>query len=271
MVQLSALVCARNEEARLGDCLRGLAFCDEVVVVADRCTDRTQEIARQAGARVVVGIFPLESQRKEAGLAACAGEWILEVDADEHIDPPLAAEIRAAIAEPRGDWFHLPLDNYVGATRVRHGWGGSFGTSSVVRLFRRGAKHWKTQRVHPGVTLEGRGGGSLTTPMRHQVDTDIGDMIERLNRYTALRAADLADQGKPGELWDNVFRGVRRFWKCYIRRKGHREGGLGFLIAVMAGLYPILSHLRAKELLAARVSHAGLTDPAPQPLIEAAR
>ena len=49
-----------------------------------------------------------------------------------------------------------------------------------------------------------------------------------------------------------VFRGFRRFWKCYVRRKGHREGGLGFLIALMAGLYPVLSHLRACEILEAR-------------------
>lgn len=249
---LSALVCAHNEEPRLAACLYALAFCDEIVVVADRCTDRTPELARQHGARVIEGVFPLESQRKDAGVAACSGDWILEVDADELVGAALATEIRAAIDHAHGDWFQIPVDNYVGETLVRHGWGGSFGTSRVGRLYRRGVKIWKPQRVHPGVTFEGRFAGCLTVPMRHRVDDDIGDMIARLNRYTALRAADLADQGAPGELWDNVFRGMRRFWKCYVRRKGHREGGLGFLIALMAGLYPILSHLRAKELLEAR-------------------
>lgn len=253
-MKLSGLICAHNEEARLAECLEGLAFCDEIVVVADRCTDRTQDIARQYGARIVAGAFPLESQRKEAGLAACSGDWIFEVDADENVGPVLATEIRAAIATANGDWFRIPVDNYVGPTLVRNGWGGSFGTSSVVRLYRHGAKRWKPQRVHPGVILEGVCAGNLATPMRHQVDEDIGDMVDRLNRYTALRAADLADQGAPGKLWDNVFRGVRRFWKCYVSRKGHREGGLGFLIALMAGLYPVLSHLRAKEILEARAS-----------------
>lgn len=253
-MKLSGLICAHNEEARLADCLRGLAsVCDEIVVVADRCTDRTQEIARAFGAVVIDGIFPLESQRKEAGVAACTGEWILEIDADEHVDPVLAAEVRSVVdANPPGDWFQVPCDNYVGDTLVRHGWGGSFGTSSVARLFRKGAKRWKAHRVHPGVTFEGRFGGVLRSPIRHKVDEDIGDMIDRLNRYTALRAADLADSGQPGELWDNVFRGFRRFYKCYVTRKGRQEGDLGFLIALMAGLYPVLSHLRAKEILAQR-------------------
>ena len=67
MVKLSGLVCAHNEEARLTACLERLAFCDEIVVVADRCTDRTEQIARRHGARVVSGIFPVEGRRKEAG------------------------------------------------------------------------------------------------------------------------------------------------------------------------------------------------------------
>jgi glycosyltransferase involved in cell wall biosynthesis len=251
-MKISALVCARNEEARLADCLRGLQAYDEIVVVADRCTDRTAEIARGFGAHVVEGIFPLESQRKEAGLAACSGDWIFEIDADEHADAALAAEIRQAIATASGDWFQAPVDNYVGGQLVRRGWGGSFGTTLVTRLYRRGVKRWKAERVHPGVSFEGRFAGKLKTPIRHDVDEDIGDMLDRLNRYTALRAADLADRGEPGTLWDNVFRGFRRFWKCYIGRKGRREGDLGFLIALMAGLYPVLSHLRAKEILAAR-------------------
>ena len=38
-IQLSALVVAYNEEARLAACLDGLTFADETVVVLDKCTD----------------------------------------------------------------------------------------------------------------------------------------------------------------------------------------------------------------------------------------
>jgi hypothetical protein len=37
-----------------------------------------------------------------------------------------------------------------------------------------------------------------------------------------------------------------RFWKCYVVRKGYREGPYGFLIALCAALYPILSYLKAR-------------------------
>ena len=253
MARLSGLVCVRDEEARLTDCLNRLAFCDEIIVVADRCSDRTEYLAAALGARVVSGAFPLEGPRKQAGVEACTGDWIIEIDADEWVSPSLGREIRAAIAsDPKGDYFQIPVDNFVGQRLVRRGWGGSFGTSSVSRLYRKGAKCWKDHRVHPGVTYAGQLAGALNTPIEHKVDDDIADMVARLNRYTDLRALDQADSGQKLGLADNVFRGVRRFFKCYVGRQGYKEGELGFLIALMAGLYPILSCLKAREILLQR-------------------
>jgi glycosyltransferase involved in cell wall biosynthesis len=249
MPVLSGLVCAHNEEGRIAECLANLAFCDEVVVVADRCTDRTEAIARQMGARVISGIFPIEGLRKAAGVAACNGQWILEIDADEDVPPALAKEIRTVLASGRaGDWYQVPVDNFIGERLVRHGWGGSFGASSVARLFRKGAKSWKSERVHPGTQFQGLYGGKLRYAILHKVDDNIEDMYQRLIRYTTLRGQDLAESGKIKGLWDDGFRGIRRFFKCYLSRKGYREGDLGFLIAVMAGLYPLLSNFRAREI-----------------------
>jgi glycosyltransferase involved in cell wall biosynthesis len=260
MAKLSGLVCVRNEEARLAECLSRLAFCDEIVVVADRCEDRTESIAHEMGARVVAGEFPLEGPRKQAGVDACTGDWIIEIDADEWVDAELAREILQAIdGAPAGDYFQIPVDNYVGDRLVRRGWGGSFGTSSVARLYRHGVKRWKDHRVHPGVTFAGTLAGSLATPIKHTVDDDIADMVARLNRYTDLRALDLADTGGKMGLADNLFRGVRRFIKCYWTREGHKEGELGLLIALMAALYPVVSCLKAREILAQR-SHAQTAD-----------
>ena len=77
------------------------------------------------------------------------------------------------------------------------------------------------------------------------MDADIGDMMRRLERYTALRAADLCEKPRGG-VGANVFRGLRRFYKCYVTRKGYREGEWGVLIALMAALYPLISTLRAR-------------------------
>ena len=256
-VRLSALICVHNEERNLAACLQALRFADEIVVVLDRCTDRSAEIARLHADRIVAGAFPLEGPRRAAGVEACGGDWILEIDADERVGQALATEVRltveAAITQAH---FLIPVDNYVGARLVRHGWGGSFGTSAVTRLYRRGCKHWQSQRVHPGVTLVGEAGGRLANPLIHHVDDDISDMIRRLDRYTELRALDLIEADRVCSLGSAAFRGLRRFWKCYVRRKGYREGYWGVLIAVMAGLFALLSVLRAHLILSERAATA---------------
>jgi glycosyltransferase involved in cell wall biosynthesis len=247
MVKLSALVCVRNEEARLAACLQRLAFCDEIIVVADRCTDRSEAIAREMGATVIAGIWPLEGQRRAAGAAACSGEWILEIDADEEVGAELALEIRNRLLRGTpGDFVSVPVDNYIGERLVRHGWGGSFGTSAVTRLYRYDAKSWGNERVHPTVRFSGVAGAPLTRALQHRVDDNISDMWLRLDRYSRLRAQDLSDRGLRPGLWSNAFRGVRRFYKCYVSRKGYREGDWGVIIALCAALYPFLSVLRVR-------------------------
>jgi Glycosyltransferases involved in cell wall biogenesis len=246
-MKLSALVVAHDEEARLAACLEKLAFADELVVVCDKCTDRTREIAESFGARTVEGSWDIEGDRRNTGIAACTGDWILEVDADEHVPPALAAEIRAVIGITSCDWHEIPVDNYIGERLVRHGWGASYGKAAYPGLFRKGVKTWGRDRVHPSLTWSGRKGPMLTRRLNHYVDRDISDMIRRLDAYSTAKARDLRDKGQTwGSTASNVRRLFSRFFKCYVRRGGWREGGYGFIIAICAGLYPLLSHFKAR-------------------------
>jgi len=242
---LSAVVCAHNEERSLERCLASLGFADEIVVLLDRCTDGSREIAQRYADRIIVGAFPLEGPRRAAAVQAAAGDWIIELDADEEACPALARQVCERIGANAGDYFQIPIDNYVGDTLIRHGWGGSFGTTSVARLFRRGVKTWGGEQVHPTVRFTGEEGERLTWPIAHHMDTDIGDMLHRFERYTALRAVDLRVRPKGG-VGANVFRAFRRFIKCYVGRKGYRQGDWGFLIALLAALYPLIATLRAR-------------------------
>jgi len=243
--KLSALVVAHNEERQLDECLRALRFADEIVVVLDRCTDGSKAIAERLADRVIEGAWPVEGDRRNTGIDACQGDWIVEVDADERLSPELAAEIRDTIKRATPGWFLIPFDNYIGGKLVRYGWGAYWGVGAAPRLFSRGAKRWGREHVHPSLDLKGPK-RSLTVPMRHYVDDDISDMLRRLDRYTTARAIDLRAAGDIGSYGHNVRRIFSRFFKCYVTHKGYREGQYGFLIALMAGLYPILSYLKAR-------------------------
>ena len=105
---------------------------------------------------------------------------------------------------------------------------------------------WGHQRVHPRLIWSGRKGYMLKNRLIHCVDRDISDIILRLDNYSSARAKDLRDSGEIGSTISNLRRFVSRFMKCYFIRQGFREGGYGFIIALCAGLFPLLSHLKAK-------------------------
>ena len=78
VLDLSVLVVARDAADQLGECLASASFAREIVVVLDRCTDRSAEIALQSGAGILEGSWPVEADRRNAGIALCTGAWILE-------------------------------------------------------------------------------------------------------------------------------------------------------------------------------------------------
>ena len=244
--RLSALVVARNEAHQLADCLETLRFADEIVLVLDRCSDGSRAIGERYSGTIVEGAWPREGPRRHAGIDACSGDWILEVDADERVPAALAREIREAIGEAQPGHILIPFDNYIGGRLVRHGWGASWGVMAKACLFTPGAKTWGDQRIHPQVALLGAK-RRLRAAMVHHVDRDMADMVARLQRYTDARAADLRDAGAPLPplIW-TLRRSLSRFLKCYLSRRGYREGRWGFAIALMAALFPLISHLKGE-------------------------
>ena len=248
---LSALVVAHNEQDHLDACLTTLSFAHEIVVVLDKCTDTSETIAKRHTKNIITGSWEIEGDRRNIGIDACTSDWILEVDADERISPELAQEIQQTIANSSADYFHIPFLNYVGDTCVRHGWCGSFGVGAVVRLFRKGSKIWGQQRIHPQITYAPGAvkGIPLQNPIHHYVDTDISDMIHRFDRYTTANAHDLASQTQTTTGKNSMVRFISRFMRSYIARKGYKQGKIGLLLAFLIGLYPLVSEIKAKQIV----------------------
>lgn len=107
---LSIVIPAYNEEKELPQCLQSVreaaAACGlgpqemEVVVCDNNSTDRTGEVARQAGARVVFEPLNQISRARNAGAAAAQGDWLLFVDADSRL---AAANLRRVADLARAD------------------------------------------------------------------------------------------------------------------------------------------------------------------------
>jgi tetratricopeptide (TPR) repeat protein len=102
MPTVSASLIVKNEERFLGACLESLrGQVDEVVVADTGSSDRSVEIAEQAGARVLripwTGSF---ADARNHSLEACRGDWILYIDADECLRMTAGALLSQEIDRP---------------------------------------------------------------------------------------------------------------------------------------------------------------------------
>ena len=243
--KLTAVISVHNEQHQLAECLKTLMFADEIVVVLDKCTDKSRDIACKFTDQVVDGAWDKEGERRNAALAACHGQWIFEIDADERVSGALAQDILKTIATTQHALHEILVDNYVGSRLVRWGWGASFGKAAYPGLFRKGVKAWGDQRVHPSLKWSGKKGQMLKSRLIHYVDRNISDMLRRLDHYSTARAKDIREHGIKDTTSNNIRRMFSRFFKCYVLRKGYREGGYGLIVAICAGLLPLMSHLKA--------------------------
>ena len=103
-MKVSVVIPAFNEEGLLAGSLAAIrqamgAFDDAELIVCDNnSTDRTAEIARSAGAKVVFEPVNQIARARNTGAAAASGDWLLFVDADSYPTTELFEDAKAAMA-----------------------------------------------------------------------------------------------------------------------------------------------------------------------------
>jgi glycosyltransferase involved in cell wall biosynthesis len=105
----SIVILTLNEETRLPACLASVAGCDDIVVVDSGSTDRTQEIARSAGARVLVNRFVNFAEQRNFAHAHVQFRhpWVFHLDADELMTPELLEECQlVTLKDPPCDGYY---------------------------------------------------------------------------------------------------------------------------------------------------------------------
>jgi glycosyltransferase involved in cell wall biosynthesis len=227
--RLSLIVITRNEEASIGRCLRSASFADEMVVVDNGSTDKTVEIARSLGAKVIASHdWPGFGPQKNRALAQATGDWVLSLDADEWIEPPLAEAIRTTIARTdAADGYEMPRRSRFCGDVVRHsGWW----PDHVLRLWRRGRGRFADVPVHERVIVEGRV-DRLAEPIEHEAIANLADARDKARRYAAAAAAELAAQGKRSGRAKAVIRAAAAFLRTYVWRAGFLDGATGWRVA----------------------------------------
>jgi glycosyltransferase involved in cell wall biosynthesis len=106
--RLSVIVPAHNEERFIVPCLRSIRAAErrlaapvELVVVLNRCTDRTAELARDHGAALVTEDARNMARIRNAGVRASHGDGVITLDADSRMSDNMLLEVMRRLATGR--------------------------------------------------------------------------------------------------------------------------------------------------------------------------
>lgn len=272
--KLSVVLATFNEEENIGACLETVKdIADEIVVVDGNSTDRTGEIARGFGAKVIkVPNLPNFHINKQRAIEAAKGEWILQMDADERVSKKLAKEIlyivvldqshaekyQQSLAERRlflrhqemlekrdgkigevgGEYvaYFLPRLNYFLGKYLRYG--GVY-PDGVIRLIKRGKAYLPVKDVHEQMKVNGRVGW-LQEPLYHMDSPTFRRYLARNNRYIELIKSQMKEQKLNKSITaflDYMFyKPLEWFLRTQIRHKGILDGYQGIVFSFFSAL-----------------------------------
>ncbi|GEL45823.1 glycosyltransferase [Cellulomonas hominis] len=224
---VSAVVYSRDEADLLRDCLPRLAGFDEVLVCDMASTDDTVAVAAAHGARVVpVPDVPVVEQVRQRGLDAATSDWVLFVDADEHLPAGFRAALQPVLDGPSDvAGVRLRYDNVAFGRLLEH----SLQGSAKYALLRRGRAHYAEPALaHVPPVLDGRGiDAPASVPgIAHLNFRSVEQTTEKILRYAANNPGRFTRVDDPVAL-------LRELLRSTVFGGAWRDGRAGFAVAAL--------------------------------------
>jgi glycosyltransferase involved in cell wall biosynthesis len=265
---VSVLILTLNEEKNLPACLESVKWCDDIVILDSFSTDRTVEIAKMCGARVVQRHFDNEKNQREASLRLQFNyPWVYNPDADEITPPELRDEIIKIVSDPNRKEvaYRVRFKTMFMGRWIKHS---SLYPTWVVRLFRP-EKISFSRSVNLQYIIDGPEGQLDSHFEHHSFNKGLNAWVDKHNRYSWHEACEamnsLEDSLVP---WRDIFapssvlrrkalkelsfrlpcRPTLRFLYMYVLRLGFLDGWEGLTYCRLLSIYEYLIVLKMKEL-----------------------
>lgn len=237
MKPISGIITTLNEERNIVQAIESLQqICDEVIVVDSLSTDRTVELARQSGAKVVLQPYLGDGIQKNVALAHVKNAWVVSIDADERLTPELVDFLqRTDLDSTPYDGFAVRRRNLVGSRWVKAcGWY----PDHLVRVYRHQKLQFRPVKQHSSVpevnTLR------IKADLIHYRYRNIGELFAKPERNYSTRGAKIIYlSGRKVHAWTPVWHGFGAFLANYFLRGGILGGidGLTLSLAVANNSY----------------------------------
>ena len=246
---ISAIVIARNEEEKIGECLESLSWVDEIILIDSGSTDKTIEIAKDFGAKIVSINSGSFSDSRNRGAKEAVGEWIFYIDADERVTPILRKEVLSVINSKLPiltySAYGVPRRNFILGKELKHG---GWWPDYAKRLFlKRDFQNW-TGELHEEPHFTGSL-GHLKNPLVHLKHKKIEEMVDKTNKWSVIEAKLMFEAGHPPMNIPRFLTAMfREFWLRMIRQTAFLDGSVGIIYALYQVYSRFISYAKLWEM-----------------------
>ena len=248
-IKISVAVIAKDEEKNIGRCLASVKWADEVIVVDGFSADRTCDIARAQGAKVVQHKFTGSfADERNAGMDSAQNDWVLHIDAEDVVTEDFRDKAQEVLSKKETlAAYKFRRKNFFLGHAMDHGGFHHYIPNLVNRKFVRyeGAVHEVPVYKGPAGTIE--------ADIEHYPFISIAQFIDRQNRYTDIAAREMSKAmgiAAEREIKKRMLgRAFKAFWKSYINKQGYKEGFHGLLFATLFSFIEFLKWAKYWELV----------------------
>jgi len=220
---ISAVIISYNEEENIHKCLSSLQEFDEIIVVDSGSHDKTIEIAKNHGAKVIHQEWLGYGPQKKFAVAQAKNNWIFSIDADEYLTDDLVSSIfNADLINPKTAFSVNRRSFFLGKEVKYSGWSPDW----IIRLFNRNEANFTEDLVHERVTgfttLH-----QLNGLMFHNTYATLSDINNKTTKYGLL------GQKSRKKKKNRYLSASWAFLRTFILNAGILDGFVGFRIAKM--------------------------------------
>lgn len=233
---ISVIIISLNEEHNISRSVRSALWAGEVLVVDSGSTDKTGEIARSLGARVLEHAWQGYGQQKNYAMSQAANDWVFFLDADEEITPELKGELEIFVSRSGNEggvqyWgAALPRKTFFLGRWILHG---GWYPNILTRLAHRKHARWTEPPVHESLEVDGRV-LNLKNDLLHYTFRDVGDQVLTNVRFSRLGARVAKARGERGSLFKIFVKPFFKFLETYFWKLGFLDGFPGLVISINA-------------------------------------
>ena len=244
-MKISACIIAFNEEKNITEAIESVSWADEILLVDSESTDRTREIAKSLGAKVIEKKWAGFSKQKQFATDVAANDWIFSLDADERVSEQLKNTIlsfKDLSEETLADGYRISRLSFYMNRPIRHsGWYPDW----QLRFFNRRKGKWKDVLVHESIEMQsGARVEKLKNDILHYSMENAAHHHRMIGeRYAPLAAEQMFQRGRRTSILKIATVSLTTFLQTFVLKGGFLDGLPGFCIAKFAAHHAFLKHL----------------------------